>query len=282
METNPTFLQITTPHYKYELVVTESILPLHTFHFIVGDKARPCLEGNIILENNTTNSRFDSMINTAKLLKIDALQECSLEDITNEYMTTHSFGKELIDSIIYFINSQFPSIQTVSLNDASYIPCIRDSKDTLDLLLYSIALYKKTWYEQKLQAYLKPKEKYVEYRKQVEKYASTETKRALEFIDIYKLVLNGSKFTKDIFDKNYTDFEKCFNRSETLPDFFKAISKKIQRVDKCRFFKDWLETFILSQIHIERTWHFDIFPKIQTIRKITGNTTRKHTPQHPT
>lgn len=277
METNPTILKFTTPHYSYELVITETIQPLHTFHFIVGDKGSPCLEGNIILENNTKNSRFDSMINTAKLLKIDALQECSLEDITNEYMTKHSFGTELLESIIYFINSQFPSIETVSLNDASYIPCIRDSKDTLDLLIYSIALYKKTWYEQKINAYLKPKEKYTEYRKQVEKYASTETKHTLEFIDIYKLVFHGSKFTKDIFDKNYDDFEQCFNTSETLPDFFKSIRKKIHRNDKCRFFKDWLEAFILSYIHIERTWYFDLFPKIQTIRKFDSRNRTKHT-----
>ena len=273
----PTFLQFTTPHYKYELTLTETKLPLRKFTFIVGNKEKPCLEGNVILENNTKNSRFDSMTNTAKLIKIDALQECSLEDITDEYMATYSFGTELIESIIFFINSQFPSITTVSLNDASYIPCIRESNETLDLLLYSIALYMKTWYEQKLNAYIKPKEKYERYRKEVEVYASKETKRGMEFTDIYKLIVKSSTFTKDIFDASYSEFESIFNSSETLPDFFKTLSKKIERSQKCRFFKDWLEEIITSQISIDRTWYFDLFPKIEPISRLSKSSSKNNT-----
>ena len=143
-------------------------------------------------------------------------------------------------------------------------------------MIYSIALYKKTWYEQKISAYIKPKEKYDEYRKQVDMYGSKETKNSMEFSDIYKLIINGSSFTKDIFDKSYNEFEKSFNTSETLPDFFKELSKKIERAQKCRFFKDWLEEFITSQINIERTWYFDIFPKIERIPvDRSKNTTRK-------
>lgn len=275
MNVTPIILHFTTRHYKFKLTLRESVHPLHTFTFLVGDKDKPCLEGNINLENRTGNSRFDSMTNTAKLIKIDALQECSLDDITEEYMATYSFGTELLESIIFFINSQFPSIMTVSLNDASYIPCIRESKDTLDLLIYSIALYKKTWYEQKINAYIKPQEKYDEYRKQVDIYGSKDRKNSMEFSDIYKLIINGSSFTKDIFDKSYTEFEKSFDTSETLPEFFKELSKKIDRTQKCRFFKDWLEEFIGSQIKIERTWYFDIFPKIERTPDITKNTTRK-------
>lgn len=272
----PLYLKFTTPHYSYELTLLESHTPLHKFIFIVGNKDKPCLEGSIILENNTRNNRFNSLVNTAKLIKIDALQECSLEDISDEYISKYSFGKELLDSIVFFINSQFPMIYTMSLNDASYIPCIRDSKDTLDLLIYSIALYKKTWYEEKLDAYIKPKEKYDEYRKQVEKYSSIENKNKYAFIDIYKLILHASIFTKEIFDKHYNDFEKIFNTSETLPDFFKSISKKIERKDKCRFFKDWLESFISSQVLIQRIWYFDLYPKIERItKKNRRNRTRK-------
>lgn len=267
--------RFTTPHYKFEMTITETLKPLHTFHFIVGDKDNPCLEGNIILENNTGNDRYNSMTYTAKLIKIDALQECSLDDISNEYMSNYSFGTELLDSIIFFINSQFSNIHTVSLNDASYIPCIRDSKDTLDLLIYSIALHKKTWYEDKINAYIKPKEKYIEYRKQVEKYGSKETKNTMHFTDIDKLIQNGSVFTRDIFNKRKDEFEQYFNNSETLPDFFKIISKKINRNDKCRFFKDWLETFISSQIFIDRTWYFDLFPKIEPISTLTKRNTKK-------
>ena len=276
MESNPTFLQITTPHYKYELTIHETNKTLQKYTFIVGDKDKPCLEGSITLKNNTNNNRFNSLVNTAKLVKIDALQECSLDDITDEYMATHSFGKELIDSIIFFINSQFPSIKTVSLNDTSYIPCIRDSAETLDLLTYSIALYGKTWYEDKINAYIKPKEKYSEYRKQVEIYASKERKKQLNFIDIYKMIQNERELTNSIFDKNYKEFEEIFNHASTLPEFFRGISKKIDRSQKCRFFKDWLEQFINSQINIDRTWYFDLFPKIEVINRKTKNYTRKN------
>lgn len=268
-------LKFTTPHYRFKLGITRTFQPLHKITFLTGSREHPCLEGNIILENNSKNSRFDSMVNTAKLIKIDALLECSLEDITDEYMIKHSFGTELMEAILFFINHQFPQIKTISLNDASYIPCIRESKDTLDLLIYSIALYKNTWYEKKMGAYIKPKERYETYRQQVEFYGSKKRKDILEFIDIYKLILHGSEFTRDIFEKNYSEFEQIYLTSETLPDFFKVLSRKIKRTDRCRFFKDWLESFISSQIHIERTWYIDLYPKIEVIGIRTGNKTRK-------
>lgn len=263
---SPIHLKFTTPHYTFKLMVTRTLYPLHKITFITGSNDKPCLEGILILENNSKNNRFDSMVNTAKLIKIDALQECSLEDITDEYMATYSFGTELLNAIVFLINSQCPEIETISLNDASYIPCIRDSKDTLDLLIYSIALYKHTWYEQKLGAYIKPKEKYEAYRQQVELYGSKERKNRMEFVDMYKLILHASEFTKDLFEKNYSDFEQIFMVSETLPDFFRILSRKIKRTDRCRFFKDWLETFIQSEVHIERTWYIDMYPKIEVIQ----------------
>ena len=97
----------------------------------------------------------------------------------------------------------------------------------------------------------------------------------MHFTDIDKLIQNGSVFTRDIFNKRKDEFEQYFNNSETLPDFFKIISKKINRNDKCRFFKDWLETFISSQIFIDRTWYFDLFPKIEPISILTKRNTKK-------
>lgn len=115
-----------------------------------------------------------------------------------------------------------------------------------------------------MNAYIIPKDKYDKYRKQVEKYGLKETKNTMTFFDIYKLILNASIFTKEIFEKNKKEFEEIFINSETLPDFFKLLSNKINRSEKCRFFKDWLEVFINSQISIERTWYFDIYPNIRT------------------
>ena len=271
-----TYLEFITPHYKFQLTVRENKYPFHTVSFFAGDEKNPCLEGNIMLENNSKNERYNSHQNKATLLKINALQECSLDDISDEYYQKYSFGTELLHSIVYFINSQFPMIHIIRLNDSSYIPCIRDYSETLDLLTYSIALYKKTWYEEKLNAYILPKEKYDEYRKQVEIYASKETKDSMSFIDIHKMILFSTGFTRAIVEESFDIYKKLFDESETLPDFFKALNKTIKREEKCRFFKTWLEVFINSKISIDRTWYFDLFPKIRKISMLTKkNMTRR-------
>jgi len=273
MKTKISHLGFKTPHYQFNMTVTETNEVHRRYMFLVGDENDPCLEGNIILENRTKNNRYDATANTATLIKINALQECSLEDITNDYMAKYSFGTELLNSIAFFINSQFPMIQTVSLNDRSYIPCNNPYMNTLDLLTYSIALYGKTWYEMKINAYLIPESTYANYRKQVDTYTSQETKQKLDFTDIYNCISKASNFTREIFDKHSADFKTMFQNSKTLPEFFQMISKKIERNDKCRFFKDWLERFIESYVMIHRVWYFDLFPKIEVIGK---NRTRKH------
>lgn len=260
---NSITLKITTAHYSFEMIVTKyiSIIDVYTLKVINNDN--PCLEVNIISHNTSGIPRFDPFSNTANLININAIQESSLDDILDEYMVTHSFGTELVEAVTFFINSQFPNTTTVRLYDTSYIPCIRESIDTLDLLIYSVALYKKTWYEHKLNAYIKPREKYDKYRRQVEEYGSKEKKSSIDFFDIYILVLQSSMFSQEIFNEKYAEFEEIFKNSETLPDFFKSISKKVDRNKRSRFFKGWLEEFISSQINIEREWHYDLFPKIE-------------------
>lgn len=262
---HPLYLHFTTPHYQFEMSLTERKGILHTYHFLVGDVAKPCLEGFVNLES--TNNRLRHSANTAHLTKIDALQECSLNDISDEYMATNSFGSELLDTVLFFINSQFPSVETVSFTDTSYIPCIRESNETVDLLTYSVALYKKTWYEEKINAYIKPKEKYDAYRQQVERYASKERKSGMHYEDILQLVRKGSAFSRDYFEKNHEALELCFAKSDTLPDFFKEISRLVPRKDKCAFFKEWLQSFIYSEIMIDRTWYVDPSQaKLESIR----------------
>jgi len=267
MEKESVFFKITTPHYEFELQLKERMSHYHTFYFLVGNKAKPCLEGHITLENLSKNDRFSSFEYTANLIKIDALQECSLQDITEEYTEKHSFGKEMIDAILYFINCQFPLIKTISLDDASYIPCIRESSDTLDLLVYYIALHKKTWYEDKMNAYMKPKEKYDAYRAQVDNYGTKETKAQKSWEDIYIRMMRGNNYTIEMLDTHKDKYKDIYEKSETLPEFFVSLNKSIPRKYKCRFFKDWLESFIKEYITIERTWYIDLFPKIEPILK---------------
>ena len=265
-EEDKTYLELQTPHYKFQMKITrhEQSHPLYSFS--VGDDTMPCLEGVITLENKSLNPPDNIFKNTAKLIKLDALEECSVEDINQGYLNTHSFGKEMLDAVIFFINSQFPSIKTIRLNDTSYIPCKRDTGDTLDLLTYSIALYKKTWYEERTNAYILPKEKHDTYRQEVEKYASKDTKDETTFYHIYHIITDNNTFAADIIRTNMQMYEKMFEESETFPDFFQRLSKSINTKEKCRFFKGWLESFIHNKITVTREWNFDIYPKITIIK----------------
>jgi hypothetical protein len=261
----PTYLQFQTPHYKFQMKITHGNHPYRTFHFLVGDSLKPCLEGFINLDNQSKNDRYNSQQYTAKLIEINALEECSVEDITSEYTEIHSFGKEMLDAVVFFVNSQFPQVKTMSLNDASFIPCNRKEEDTLDLLSYSIALYKKTWYEERLDAYILPKERHEEYRKQVEAYASKETKQTLTFDIFYTAVFNRHHI-RQIVDNNYEIYRQMFDSSETIPEFFQKLSRTIPRKERCKFFKGWLMDYIFSKITVDRTWYFDLYPKIEVIQ----------------
>jgi hypothetical protein len=246
------------------------------YYFIVGDTKLPCLEGSITLENKSLNSRYTIYNNKAKLIKLDALEECSVEDINEEYLNTYSFGKEMLDAVLFFINSQFPNIKTITLDDTSYIPCKRDIGDTLDLLTYSIALHKKTWYEERTNAYLLPKEKHENYRRQVEEYASKDTKNSIPFFHIYHEIRMNNVFARDIVYPNMEMYEKIYEESESLPEFFQKISKLIKLEERCLFFKGWLRSFIHSKIDVSRDWNFDIYPKVKIIKDIkTKQKTRK-------
>lgn len=276
---NTSYLEFQTPHYSFQMNITKKEDTNTRYYFLVGNHDKPCLEGLITLEYKHRNNRLKSFENKAKLIKIDALEECALEDITNEYLSKHSFGQEMLDSVVFFINSQFPQIKTVSLDDKSHIPCNRATGDELDLLTYSIALYKKTWYEERLNAYLLPNEQYIQYRKEVEAYASKETKNQMRFEDFQSMIQMNSNFASTILHSNLEKYKEMYEQSETFPEFFQRLSRTIPRKDKCRFFKDWLLPLIESNVTIKRTWYFDLYPKITVIQqsnmKLVKHKTRK-------
>lgn len=278
MDRSPKRFHFTTPHYEFELRVSEQKTGMHTFHFMTGNEKQPCIEGFVTLENRTKNERMNTMQYTAKLMKIEALQECSLRDINENYMERYSFGKEAVESILFFIHSQFEMITSITLNDTSYIPCIRGSTldNTLDLLTYSIALRGKTWYEDKLNAYLSPKHKHDTYRSQVDVYTSPDTKNNYTWIELYSMMMRGNIYTQQMTEQHYAYFEKTFIESKTLPEFFRGISHVIPRESKCRFFKVWLEDLIRKYITIEREWTIDLYPRI-TVLSSGGSQKRRKT-----
>jgi len=253
-EDNTRYLQVQTPHYNFEMKMTKKEELF--YYFSVGDDKMPSLEGSILLDD------------TVDLTTIDALQDSSVEDINKGYLNTHTFGKEVLDAVIFLINSQFPSIKTIILNDRSYIPYRNNTADILDLLTYSIGLYKKTWYEEKLNAYILPKEMHEEYRRQVEEYASKDTKDKLPFFHIYHIIRMNNVFARDIIWSSMEIYEKMYEESESLPEFFQKLSNTIKVEEKCKFFKGWLPQLIHSKITLTREWHFDIYPKVKIIKDI--------------
>lgn len=261
------YLEFQTPHYSFQMNITKKEDTNTRYYFLVGNPDKPCLEGIVTLEYKHRNNRLKSFENKAKLIKLDALEECALEDITTEYLSKHSFGQEMLDAVVFFINSQFPQIKTVSLDDKTHIPCNRVTGDELDLLTYSIALYKKTWYEERLNAYLLPNKQYIQYRKEVEAYASKETKNQMRFEDFQSMIETNSNFASTILHSNLEKFKEMYEQSETFPDFFQRLSRTIPRKDKCRFFKDWLLSLVESNVTIKRTWYFDLYPKITVIQQ---------------
>lgn len=278
-----TYLKFRTPHYSFNMTLTKSMSKIYdTYYFLVGEKDNPCLDGHVTLENKTTNTRYNLHENEAILHKIDALEDCCLEDITTEYQNRYSFGKELLSTILFFINSQFERISTLKLSDMSYIPCNRETNDTLDLLTYSIALYKETWYEKEQGAYILPKEKHNLYRAQVEMYASKNRKNEIDFDLFYNKYILRYQFPKTIFDTNIDLYRELYFSSDTFPEFFIKLNRTIEKKNKCRFFKSWLFDFISSQILIERTWYIDLFPKIELVTKSNYNRTRRSKTQRNT
>jgi hypothetical protein len=271
-EDNTKYLQVETPHYNFQMKMTKRednylMRDCSDYYFSFGDDKMPPIEGYISLEDQ---------YNRARLTEIRALQLCSEEDINQGYLITNSFGKEVLDAVVFLIHSQFPIIKTIDLTDRTYLPYKSDTYNSLDLLTYSIGLYKKTWYEERLGAYILPKEKHEEYRKQVEEYASKDTKDKLPFFHIYHEIRMNNVFARDIVYPNMEMYEKIYEESESLPEFFQKISKLIKLEERCLFFKGWLNSLVNSKVDVSRDWNFDIYPKVKIIKDIKiKNKTRK-------
>ena len=202
---------------------------------------------------------IDEHYTIALLNNIDALIECSTTDINENYLRKHSFGLELLSTVDNLLKTHFPHIRSVKLYDASYMPCNRTYGDTLDLLSYSIALYGKTWYERKINAYIEDKLIYENYKTQVGHFISTDMKNSITFESMAaRIIKDGTMLAKEELHKNYNKWQTYFTISPTLPVFFKQVLSDINNKDKCMFCKGWLVSFVGSYVTLHREWVFDI------------------------
>jgi len=256
-------LKVKTTHYETKLTVIEDP-SIHSVVLLMGDERKPSLLANIITPgSNAENDRMkewcDDESKTAKLSNLESVYDCIHNDITQNYFDKHSFGIELLYALTFILTDKFPFVNKVRLNDTSYIPYNRDPVETIDLLIYSIALYGITWYEKMLHACIDNKEYFDNYNEKLDFYVSPAAKKALNFDSMAKKIIGGgSMFAKQQLSIHMEKWEHCFNISSTLPDFLQKIAKDIGQKNKCEFFKGWLEGFISSYIPIYREWVFDL------------------------
>jgi hypothetical protein len=244
-------IALKTEHYEFEIKVSErkygDIVISKYFH--LGSNENPCLSF-ILYTKEAQEILGKDIIYTANLMNIERLKECIINDISDDFFDTYSSNIELLNAFIEYIKLNYPYIKNIKLNDSSYIPCRTD--DTLDLLSYSIALYGKTWYEIKYNAYIKNDKKYLE---QTKKYVSKKFKSSIDWNDFYnKFVI----LANDTIYNKMKDYKELYEKSHTFPDFFKHIQKNLQKKDKCKFFKTWLEEFIKKHIDIHREWYIPL------------------------
>jgi hypothetical protein len=156
------------------------------------------------------------------------------------------------------------------------MPCNRALDDTLDMLTYSVALYGKTWYEIKVHAYLSDPAKQTQYNEEVARYMSTKFKKSFnaDAFLIEKMKLSPNMYIQNELRKRYDEIKSLFIKAETFPQFFKSLRDTISETQKCKFFKDWLQSFISEHITIHRTWQYDVYPT-----KISLSASRNKTPK---
>lgn len=262
---------IKTPHYTFELEYKGRIHPKQVYthgHLFVGDENNPCLSISFYLPDILQiDDRYDiDTIRIAKLNKLKNIRECIIDQENTP--NKESFSVEMLDAVIKEIKRSFPYIYHLRLMDKSEIPC--DFNDTLDLMIYNIALYKKTWYEENFNAYIADRDEYNRYRYSLEKYASKETKDSIDWSSFYvKHMGLMNPYAYRVVSSNAESYKSMYTSSKTFPEFFIKMSNSVPAKDKCKLFKDWLSEFINGTMNImpTREWYIDLYTVKKTVSR---------------
>ena len=211
---------------------------------IGGNKFKECVNITILGLNN----------NKATIPHIKIEPECGY----NKLLPT-GFGTKLVEISLNIIKMFFHNLQIFTFDDASQIECEtlkntelpRKLKKPLNLPSLYIALYGKTWYEQKFKAKILDDNKYKEYK---EKVKVLYTIVNLQFYDFLKLADLHETSPQAIKLRSY--YEKAYNNMSWI-DMFQSIPKK----EHCEIFWNWLSGFIERFIGFnvqEYKWYIDI------------------------
>lgn len=152
--------------------------------------------------------------------------------------------KMLRVSLAFMMNKFAASIQTITLSDASHVPCRFADGDVRSVSLMNsyIAVHGQTWYESKFGAVLFNPVEREQYDKRILKLNALE-KNGIKFEQ-----LNVELATTDV--ATVAKIQSIFDRSATLNAFFKGLREEFKDAF-CMITQKWLDIFI-SIIILER------------------------------
>uniref|UniRef100_A0A6C0IIX9 Uncharacterized protein n=1 Tax=viral metagenome TaxID=1070528 RepID=A0A6C0IIX9_9ZZZZ len=233
-------ISLVTPHFQADLHLKDYYNDDYAgVSFYIGHKDSGQLSGMISIKGD-----YSGTINLQHML---SLQQSIFDDIQCGYDDTPRFGTEILKALIEFVRINYPMIHTMELTDLSYM-------DTIDLVIYSIMLYKQTWYEKRMKAYRIPKEEYNEYREQVELYASKKTKESVSWMEMQYNMIMSSYYTNSILHTYMKFFEETFHNTATFPDFFYRIGTVIPLNEQSAFYRRWVDEIVRIYITDDRSW----------------------------
>lgn len=183
--------------------------------------------------------------------QMDALEECAqphLEDAS---------GKELLYAFISILKANYSHVTHINLRDTSYIPSNR-KQNALDLLSYSIGLYGKTWYERVAGAYVSSPSMQNIYEHGITTYRNPMTKNTYTFADIMRVISRHNEFARQYMQPRIILYETMYNEAHTFSEFFQNLKQTVDPANACRFFKEWLDAWVLKFVEISRDWTIPI------------------------
>lgn len=263
---------ITTPHFEFDLhahfrCFQERCTSVHLF--VGADSSRSPLSITFLFEKyDNYNPPYESTIGSINHIK--KFREALLKPVSDEIWKKYSFPSEMLIGVMKAIRTNFPYIKHLTLSDDSNLECSYNALDKLDLLYYNVAIHTKTWYEQEFNAYFLPRDDFIQYRCNIENYASPKTKEATSWESIERIIrIKGMPFISYYIDANNEKIVQLYETSKTLPIFLKSLGDMFPYEQKCLVYKEWIKHFIktFTDGEIPREWIIDLY-QAKTIHKM--------------
>lgn len=239
-----------------KIIPKETVIPAKTEHFSFNLRRIDVQTSTVYSISSDDNTKqclelvISKSLTSAHLSQIESFYECLAEPLNMKIFQDNSFGVELLKYMIQYIKIHHPHVNSIHLTDKSKIICNRELNDNMDLLTYNLILYGQSWYEVKGDAEIDSKSypAYMidKYKSSLEKLRSTTFKNDFTIQKLFRYINQYNPLALTIIDTNkIMDF---FNNSKTLPEFIIKINEELNKKDKCRFYRSWLEQLVYDHV----------------------------------